>query len=963
MGFRNFQRVLATAVLLCVIGAGVAWANPMDSVPVLRPPFIEFGIKEGLPSLFVTHLYQDARGVMWISTSHGVCNFDGRTINRITSNGLMDDFVLCVQEDPEGNLWCLTIEARLYMLRDRGWVAHPQNESLNQLVRGRGVIGRLGFDGSGNIYLDDRLRTMKVSADTVEIWSENKDVTHVNLSQVGNQLLGVVPYMDAGRADRTVTVELEQGVVTFKDPQIDIEGVDKQVFSTVNNGWAGYARGMSVYQFSDGELHYSHIPSNPTNSLTFDDQGNLWVGTERSGAIAFADGQPIAQIFQMEKVTSVFQDFEGGYWFGFFDKGLRYVPSLKATHHALSPKITGDIALHNYGNHFYVIDDHGRVHRDMNVTSLEPVWPGIWKTFPVAYKQDELIITPFSTTEPAPRVIVYDLLANTKKVVQTRMISRVISISGQDTLVCGNGYIDFGLEKPITTCFFRLPIREIIHLARDTLLFVTDRGISEVGLNRDSSITLNPTNWLADSVRFTHGVRMADQVLCLAPGKPPYTYDIQTRILRAHGQSPFPNPRAVVSLNSDSVFVGTDQGLLLLTKSTTGNISFFNLTNALGMIKNRVNDLVISGDSLYMALPDGIQRIGLRLLKKARPAFGKLTLTDVQLNEKSVSLTNLPNPYVTDHLRFLVKAVSFKMRDDFRYEYRLLPIDTQWTQSIQPYIDFYRLPSDDYILQLKNGPNIRETTFSVRRHFYQQPWFLVCIIMLITGILLLPVYLHQRLKHTRLRLQREKDQLQLQSLTYQLKPHFVFNALSSIQSFILDNDPLKSSEYLSQFAQHIRNALTSSARGSVSLEQVVVSTRNYLELETMRLNGSFDFDIQVDPHIDASRVNMPIMLLQPYVENAVIHGMTNIDYQGRIDIRFSLDSARMIRCTIIDNGAGLDRDNSAVAHRGNGLGTSINRQRIQLINSLHKKQYSVSIQANDKGPGVTVTIFIPITHE
>lgn len=940
-----------------------AKAQGGSSDKVIHPPYIQYGISDGLTSLFVSDLYNDRNGLLWISTSNGVCTFNGRTFERIPSGGLINDFVLCVKEDLSGTMWCRTMDGRIYALRNNAWHPHLMNDTLQRLTLTNRVTGRLAFDSLGNIYTDYARETVKISNTEVTSVLRNLHQSKIGrLVTFEGELMGAIGVQKPSEEPCFIQVESGKYVYTFPDVY-DFEYMETRTFTMRAGSNNLFVRGDRLFGASPTLQYSAKLPSAATNSFCMDDQGHVWIGTEFAGALAYADSSVLHQIFPDKKVTAIIQDFEGGYWFGIDNEGLRYVPTLYASIRPKQKTAKGYLKVHAFDNALYTIDELGTIFK--NDTLYSRLDRGhIYRVFPVTFKRDSTLILGVRDSTLSASVVVKNLKSNTSQTFNTDHLFRKAHIMNEDTLLLTYTFITSGLRGPRVTSRDFLGVSDIVPLQGDTALIALQRGVRQVVFVNPRKGIIPIINEYETTLRFSHLNQLGAHIICFSPGNTPFRFDPRTSEFDACKNLPKISTKATLNLGPDTVLAGSENGLFMLLSIPGQGFTAINLTQALGLPEDRINDITRLSDSIILALPNELLSLNMSVLRQLNPRHGKVFLSGVKVNGlPRGNGPELPEIHSSDHIQMHVAAISYKLRNEFQYEYRLLPLDTHWNSGAQSFIDFFGLPAGAYTFQLRNQEAMVESRFEISQFFYQETWFLVLAIMLLTALLFTPIYLRQRLRHTHLRLEREKEQLQLQSLTNQLKPHFVFNALSSIQSFILDNDPLKSSEYLSQFAQHIRNALTSSLSETISLEQAVVATENYLLLESMRFNGAFTFNINVGSGIDTAKTIMPVMLLQPYVENAVIHGMTNINYPGHIQIDFALQSSQNIQCTIHDNGAGLDSDNQEQAHQGNGLGTSINRQRIRLINSLRKQQFDVNIEANKDAPGVTVTIQIPMSYD
>jgi LytS/YehU family sensor histidine kinase len=152
-------------------------------------------------------------------------------------------------------------------------------------------------------------------------------------------------------------------------------------------------------------------------------------------------------------------------------------------------------------------------------------------------------------------------------------------------------------------------------------------------------------------------------------------------------------------------------------------------------------------------------------------------------------------------------------------------------------------------------------------------------------------------------LRQQASELEMQALRAQMSPHFIFNCLSSINRFILKNESEAASDYLTRFSRLIRMVLSNSKKPLIALEDELEMVRLYIEMERLRFNASFDFSIIFKNEIDMSEIFIPPLLLQPFAENAIWHGLMNKEGHKQLDIAFSSEES-ILTCTITDNGVG-----------------------------------------------------------
>ncbi|BDS15007.1 tetratricopeptide repeat-containing sensor histidine kinase [Aureispira anguillae] len=231
------------------------------------------------------------------------------------------------------------------------------------------------------------------------------------------------------------------------------------------------------------------------------------------------------------------------------------------------------------------------------------------------------------------------------------------------------------------------------------------------------------------------------------------------------------------------------------------------------------------------------------------------------------------------------------------------------------------------------------------------------LILLLFGIIISYLLLRQY----KIRSAQQIVQLKHRLLRNQMSPHFIFNALIAIQNFVYKNDPRKAGKYLSSFAKLIRAILENSRQEYITLTKEMQWLENYLNLQLLRFNNKFDFDIQIDDQLDLESVLIPPMLTQPFIENALEHGIKSIDYQGQLTVSFSLKDDLLV-VDVQDNGIGISAPNiSEEKTKHISLATTITKERLDFLNQKSKKKIYFEI-SKVVPSGTLVSFSIPIKH-
>ena len=255
-------------------------------------------------------------------------------------------------------------------------------------------------------------------------------------------------------------------------------------------------------------------------------------------------------------------------------------------------------------------------------------------------------------------------------------------------------------------------------------------------------------------------------------------------------------------------------------------------------------------------------------------------------------------------------------------------------------------------------------------YFWQTAWFIALIILLVSGTIGIVYWLNIRniRKAAALKSDFNKKlaEVELQALRAQMNPHFMFNSLNSIKHFILTHEPLKASEYLTNFATLIRSILHNSREKLVPLAKEIEALLLYIELEQLRFRDKFDLHCGISEDVDLEQTMIPPLILQPYVENAIWHGLMHKTDKGTLMLSIARHDGA-VRCVIEDDGIGREaaavlKTKSATRYKSMGMG--ITRDRIEIHNKM--TELGISIEVEDKydasgdAQGTRVTIDIPL---
>jgi len=350
-------------------------------------------------------------------------------------------------------------------------------------------------------------------------------------------------------------------------------------------------------------------------------------------------------------------------------------------------------------------------------------------------------------------------------------------------------------------------------------------------------------------------------------------------------------------------------------------------------------------------------------------------INSVKINGKdTTTLSHYELSHENNAIEFNISGIS-NSPSGIQYKYMLEGFDKEWIYTVNTSIYYTSLAPGSYTFKVfaMNDSGIWSTvpsviSFTIQPPFYMSAWFLLTLVFGVIIIGFLIYFLIQKqnqLKNKQIEEQKQRALAsELQALRSQMNPHFIFNTLNSIQNFISKNESKDASIYLSKFAKLMRATLANTKRQRISLKDEIETLTLYLELEQLRLNNKFSYEILVDETIDTQYEQIPSMLIQPYVENAIWHGISHKEGNGIIRIQFLPESEHLLKCVVEDNGIG--RENAIKLKQNTtspSFGMNITKERVELLNSLNGNQLSVKIndlKINNQPAGTRVELYVPI---
>ncbi|MCF8227554.1 MAG: histidine kinase [Bacteroidales bacterium] len=304
--------------------------------------------------------------------------------------------------------------------------------------------------------------------------------------------------------------------------------------------------------------------------------------------------------------------------------------------------------------------------------------------------------------------------------------------------------------------------------------------------------------------------------------------------------------------------------------------------------------------------------------------------------------------YDQNFISFELGAIDFINPQRLEIQYKLQGFDKDWNDLDQNSreVRFTNIPPGEYVLMLRvskaDFPHYRSKSMFINLEppFWQKWWFYIIEVIVVLAVL----YVLFKLRIRQLLAKKHTAELKQKLLRSQMNPHFIFNSLTAIQNFIYEKKPAEAGKYLSDFARLMRQILDNSREEYISLENEINYLSLYMELQKVRFENKFTYDIKTDTELEAEFTAIPPMLAQPFIENALEHGIKNSGTRGEINIKFEKQNGGLV-FEVTDNGIGIDRSTKVSTDaKHKSLAIEISRERLENINRGEKNKIRLSIE-------------------
>ncbi len=954
------------------------------SLPILgqNPLITNYTIKDGLPSNTVYTSYQDSKGFIWFGTDSGVTKFNGEKFETYSMNdGMSCNEILDIKEDCYGRVWFMNLNGTLNFYKNNT-IFNEQNAPF---------LGEMKCDEFWLDFYQSQDSTLffyNYKSDIVGLQNYDKIIIKKRLLNPKLQL----EYLNMSE-NGIFQLWTKENIYRFKDLSKNHTGCITYpenktlgIFPAGRNETIYLGNTMKYYIYSDTTIVSVRTSSlNPkyTVYILIDNEGGLWVSKKDNG-IHFYHNKKYIPILNIKQSQNILQDRDNNIWISSAMNGVFKLGYLVTK--------TSHIGVDNFQNQGILA-----------ITSK--IMDGVW-------------ITNGSTLFLIKKNNIYPL----KIKPDNKILNQIVPYNGNNLIIHGNNTIYYIIKDiKLNTKTLSIETKSIRHNMKAIKKIIVAQSFNKLfsyqgdHINIGSTIIENskridPNRGRINNIFYD----TKNQLIINASGNYIYGEDtivpckeletLNGEIILSH--LILNKNNEIYNVNGQELYLLNNSGLYNLSEkleypinlaikhiSDSGNLLFFStirniylIPNPLDVIDgkelkitklsvdfNNINDIECQDSVIHIASDDGLTTIPIQVFLDEQEIAPKPYIDNILVDNKDYDYFNGMVTCRSDQrINIDYSAINFSSSVPI-FNYMLEGIDKDWVSSSDKKVSYQNLKPGNYTFRLKASKNGKlfsgtiELPVTITPTFFQKT-FVKIILFLIIAVLayLFQIALYRR-KTRKKEIESQLVNLENKALQSMMNPHFIFNALGSIQRYLLQNKATEAGTYLSQFARLIRQNMNSLKSNFISIDDELERLRNYIELEQFRMNNKFAYKIEVDEKIDGYETSIPSMVIQPFVENAIWHGITPLPTDGLVTVRFAYLDEKSIQIIIEDNGVGISKTNPVTKSDQNlNLGMDLTRKRISLIGEKMKvatSLYSEDINPVMKNPGTRITIIVPATFE
>ncbi|UOE40716.1 histidine kinase [Chryseobacterium suipulveris] len=927
----------------------VFWATFINAQNIF---YDQLNTESGLPSSTVFDIFQDSKRFIWLATEEGLIKYNGVDFKTYSHSDLHSKSGSNIKEDVLGRVWYQTFDGYLYYVNSK-----DELETFSQTNN----IGFVNFVITNQYLIKAHWQGIEIR----DLYSLKK-IKNIKIKKFQTSFLDVLDDEIILGNETTQTISLKK----WKTKIIENKEIKRSIKVL------SYKRGNQIYFFTQDKYFKCKLLSFDKEKFThlatfsIDKQvqnfeiinQEVWLCTKEGVRVFSMNGKELSftKNLPKEDISKVFKDKNNVFWFSSLKNGVYIIKNFQTLELQIpSEKFT---SITDDGERIYVGGSSGKIYTLNEKLQYQNYWQSK-DAYPVYYLNfnADVDYNFFSANG------FYIQHKKSKRIVHyNSAVKHLFPFSENRFLVSGTGFVNTISTRPKLTwennLLTNIRGKSIVYDAlHDRVLVASNNGLLELKENKVSSLFSN-----GKILHIKNLIIENDRIIALSN----------------HGELFEIKGLAIKKIKTNRLFnlmLKDENQVLLIDKNTVFKLQSYQFNKLFSLGKFlRIKGINYFKGSYYAITEDKIIKINNRKTSFTSFQTPQIIIENIAVNGMLVSLEKKLK-YSENDVQINFNVLNFDFDDDYQIVYKVNGVLKNLNNNSKN-IKLVALAPGEYSIQLglmnKNTSEIKFTikpiTFEILPPLWKRAWFItliICSFLLMSFLLyrwkIIQLKRKNAEKIAQITLEKNLKESKLQLIKSQMNPHFFFNAINNIQSYIFTNDTQVASAYLSKFSKLTRKILELSDTDTVTLQDEIDTLKLYLELQKMRFED-FNFKIYYEQDILLNDVRIPTMLFQPYVENAILHGLAHSNGEKNLSIEFRVDRTRQLITTIKDNGIGRVKSeelNKLNTSKPKSFATKANLDRIMLLN---KDQYNITIDytdlydENEESNGTLVTIKMKI---
>ncbi len=931
-----------------------------------QTPYHFFLGKEELSSIDIYDVHQDAKENYWFATDNSLYKYDGYFYQQFTHPVQLSNSLFNIIEDENGNIYCNNLNGQIFKVsEDEMTLFHEVPATLLTPYISTEI------DNQNNLIIH--------SKDLYLINLFDKKITTLIKEKTGHNHLANLYKSTNGSVlfhywtDSISVIQNNHLKCYFLDWQKYKNPKIASFFNLleVNNQLYLENTGKEIYSLDTSKTTWNIIPVfKQEKELTriYNTEKGLWLAKNTTGVqfihlnnkTSLKNSLPV--LFSKHFISNVYEDHKNNILLSTFGEGIIVIPNTGST----IVWNNEDVKISQFAvakdKTLYIGGYDGVVYKYDN-QHLDSLFFNGFKRIELL----ELIDNDSSILFDQNTSIIFNLITQTKTpIFASGSVKNIKKIDSENYILASNEYaVKFNINHPNQSEKIYTGRSYAIEPLNDNeFLLATSVGLLHIKDKIETKLLYHNKFLLVSTI-----FKLNEKILIGTK---------KNGILEWTGTELLPYLSTENNLSSNSItdiqnwknylFILTDERIEVFDNELN---PITIMAQSDGLFESKVKRFRIVGDDIWCHTSIGLQTIQIEKLIASKYTCVIKSLELFVNNEKQEEKNNPIFSHIENKVKFFVNAPNLERQNDISYQFKLEPIEHSWNE--QSYskniIDYKALPPGKYKFKVNliykgNIHDSKTIEFSIDYPFWQKWWFFA----LFGGLIVFISYLFYKrrlaIQEGKSRQINELNALKLAAIQSQMNPHFIFNSMNSIQDLVLKGDVDNSYTFITKFSNLVRRTLSYSDKEFIDFDQEIKLLELYLSLEKLRFKDTLEYEISSDKFDD---IMVPPMLIQPFIENALIHGLLHKKGIRKLNVHFELKE--QLICIITDNGIGREKANEIKQRQRSdheSFSSNAIKKRFEILNRYFSESLGFvfeDLTENNEPIGTKVTIRIPVKYK